>query len=785
MTSAPANTPAHPRSPADVGRSARDVVRLLVFVAAIASAFAAVRFHHVNLLEVALYRELAGAPGWVRPVSRVVVWFGSPATIAVTAGIAFYLRRVRLGFSLIMAGSLGWLAGHLTRALAEPRTAKVTIHGHLETLRTIFPADHMALAAALFTLASPYLPRRLRRLVPVLVALVAVAEDITGHQLALDIIAGAFIGWAMSTLVTLIMGTPGRSISADVIHRALAAAGLQPDRVSVVQAPMLGPRHFQVTTSAGETLMVELVRRGERRAGLNYKLRRLLASVDVEDEPGLSSPRHEVDHEALVSLLAERAGVRTPRVVLAGELGHGPALLVRAKVEGCRLPDLEVSDCPNAVLDDIWKQVCLLGQAHIAHHNLRATNLLIDADGRPWVLDFTFAKAGAPARRLAQDVAETLVSLTAVVGAERAVATAVNHIEPSRLREALTYLQPLALPYRIREQLPERSALLNLAESLAAEVDATRPSFLPKIRARVLISLVFGGGAVYLLLPQLGTVPRLIAAVEHANYWWLVAAVAAGLATFASDAVSYMGATRLSLPFRRTTLVQLASAFTSRLTPFGVGGIALNLVYMERQGGDRAEAVGSVALNQGAGAVVHATLFFIAVAVLGTSGRIGKVKLPTGWPVLVVVAAILVAVGLAVRSRFGRQRLLEPARRVARNLSVAVRQPARAVGLFVGSAGVTVFNGLALAASLAAFSTHVPLVSVVAVYTGGAAIASAAPTPGNLGAVEAALAAGLTAIGIAPASAVAAVLAFRLLTFWLPILPGLAVLRYLQHRGVI
>jgi len=73
----------------------------------------------------------------------------------------------------------------------------------------------------------------------------------------------------------------------------------------------------------------------------------------------------------------------------------------------------------------------------------------------------------------------------------------------------------------------------------------------------------------------------------------------------------------------------------------------------------------------------------------------------------------------------------------------------------------------------------------MAVYVGGSAIASAAPTPGNLGAIEAAIVAGLTGIGVPPEQAVAAVLSFRLLTFWLPILPGGPVFRYLQHRRVV
>jgi uncharacterized membrane protein YbhN (UPF0104 family) len=45
--------------------------------------------------------------------------------------------------------------------------------------------------------------------------------------------------------------------------------------------------------------------------------------------------------------------------------------------------------------------------------------------------------------------------------------------------------------------------------------------------------------------------------------------------------------------------------------------------------------------------------------------------------------------------------------------------------------------------------------------------------------------AGLTGIGVRSEPAVAAVLTFRLITFWLPILPGLAAFRYMQHRRLV
>jgi glycosyltransferase 2 family protein len=150
-----------------------------------------------------------------------------------------------------------------------------------------------------------------------------------------------------------------------------------------------------------------------------------------------------------------------------------------------------------------------------------------------------------------------------------------------------------------------------------------------------------------------------------------------------------------------------------------------------------------------------------------------------------VVAGVLVAAGALLGSPFGRRRVLAPSVRVGRELARALRSPRQALGLFGGAAGVTLGNAVALVTCLAAFDPHFPVLSALAVYVGGSAIASPAPTPGKLGAVEAALVAGLTGIGVHSEPAVAAVLTFRLISFWIPIVPGLGVFRYLQHRRIV
>jgi undecaprenyl-diphosphatase len=111
------------------------------------------------------------------------------------------------------------------------------------------------------------------------------------------------------------------------------------------------------------------------------------------------------------------------------------------------------------------------------------------------------------------------------------------------------------------------------------------------------------------------------------------------------------------------------------------------------------------------------------------------------------------------------------------------RRPRQAIQLFGGSSGVTLFNALALAASLAAFRAGASLDEVIVVYLGGSAVASVSPTPGSLGAVEAALVAGLTGVGVAAGPAVAGVLAFRLITFWLPSVPGFVAYRAARRRA--
>jgi undecaprenyl-diphosphatase len=151
-------------------------------------------------------------------------------------------------------------------------------------------------------------------------------------------------------------------------------------------------------------------------------------------------------------------------------------------------------------------------------------------------------------------------------------------------------------------------------------------------------------------------------------------------------------------------------------------------------------------------------------------------KLPSGSKLLLILAVVAAALGAVLATRWGRRnvwsRLVRAIQRSWANLREVASSPGKLTLLFGGSVVVTLAYVAALAASVQAFGGGVSVAKIGAVYLAASALAAAAPTPGGLGAIEAALVAGPPGVGMRPAAAVSAVLRDRLATYWLPVLPG-------------
>ena len=98
-----------------------------------------------------------------------------------------------------------------------------------------------------------------------------------------------------------------------------------------------------------------------------------------------------------MALLAARAGVRTPEVLLVQSFDSGAGMLVQRRVAGQDLGQLDAAKVDDALLTEVWRQVGLLHKAGIAHGELVLSNVMVDGDGRPWLVDFDQARAARAA----------------------------------------------------------------------------------------------------------------------------------------------------------------------------------------------------------------------------------------------------------------------------------------------------------------------------------------------------------------------------------------------------
>jgi uncharacterized membrane protein YbhN (UPF0104 family) len=143
----------------------------------------------------------------------------------------------------------------------------------------------------------------------------------------------------------------------------------------------------------------------------------------------------------------------------------------------------------------------------------------------------------------------------------------------------------------------------------------------------------------------------------------------------------------------------------------------------------------------------------------------------------------LVGISLPAGRKLLTARVRPLVSRVVPRLVAVLQHPARLATGLGGALMLNVAYIFCLDAATRAFGGDLPLPAVAVVYLAGAVVGSAVPTPGGLGGVEAAMSAGLTAAGLNGATAISAVLLYRLVTFWLPIPVGWVSLTWLQRTG--
>jgi glycosyltransferase 2 family protein len=651
-----------------------------------------------------------------------------------------------------------------------------------------FPELRLAGVTAILVVSGPELVRPARRLAFALVLLAATGVVALGAALPSAALAGLSFGLAGAAAVRLAFGTaagvpPSARIRTELDGLSVQTTDLQPaDRQRVGAAEYVGH------DAAGKPLNVRVLGRD---AQDTQRLARRWRSFAYRD------PRHmvavgrveQVEHEALVTLMAASAGVRVPRVVTAAMGSYGDALIVTDEPDVAPLEEAE--DASDPLLRALWQEVARLRAARISHGRLNLRSVAV-VDGKPVLIDLEAAALGAPQTALDIDVAELLVSSTVLVGPKRALAAAIHGVGGEAIAGALPYLERAALTPHTRDLARRNDVAIKELREAAGEATNTKLPELAdvrRVRARDFLYTGLIALAAYLLITKLAKIGfgTIYHELKGSDLVWVGVALIIVQFTYVSQAISLRGAVETPLPLLPTVVLKCAAKFLNLTVPGSAGTIALNIRFLQKLGVPTGPAVASGAIDGIIATVIEVLLVLAVIPLvhlhLNTKQISGAV--PSGTFIAIIFVALVLAVVIVIAVPKLRNKIV-PSVKTAFAALWAVARSGRKLGeLFGATLATEVLYALALGAACLAYGVHLALWQLIAVNVIASTLAGLVPVPGGIGAAEAALAGGLVAIGIPEAVAFAIAITDRLCTYYLPPISGYFALRWLQRKGFV
>ena len=730
-----------------------------------------------------LVKDLPGLFGWFWEIAHdlLLLWPLALLVASVVARHRLFLLRdqvlgglVAFGVTTLIAGGWSSMVDGLTRT--QPPV--------------VYPAVRLAIATALIVTTSPHLGRPIRRFGRWVIALGGFAGIALGITLPLGVVTGLSIGFGSAALVHLVFGSPGGLPSLDQVRAALEELG---QTVSNLRHATLQPRGVALLRGQDARGRALLVKVYGRDAWDGQLLTSTWSYLWYRDEsPSITfSRRQQVEHEAFVTLLAERSGIPVLPVVAAGVAGARDGVLV-IEADARPLDEAIADGLLGGLLDRLWRAVTAMHEARIAHGSLDAQHVGVAADGSPRLADFQTSSSSATPQAVLADRAQLLVTTALIAGDDAAVRAALDAIGADGLTEVLPYIQPAALTHATRRSLKDAQRDLDAIRDAAAEAAGTEPPKLEPLRRvtigslLTIVVLLLAAYFVFTAIANVG-IDQVVAELEKADSAWLWTALLIVPVVPVAQAFGTMGASMLPLRLGPVIALEYAVQFIALAVPSSAARVAMNVRFFQKEGAPAAQALTIGLIDSVFGFIVQVLLLVMILV----SGLVtldislnglnfdpnGKLLILAGVLLLVLIAIALMIPRIRnpIRAHVAEAR---PALRV-------IRSPIKLAGLLGGNFTAQFLLAIVLGLTVRAFGESATMAQLLLTNTLVSLFAGFMPVPGGIGVSEAALAFCLTAIGIPSASAAAIALTYRLLTFYLPPVWGVFAMRWLRKQSYL
>ena len=442
-----------------LARRTSDILRLLlaaVFLAVVITSSLITRYDWVSL-----EKSISDIVGVLTPTQSNLVYLAyGIAIVALPFAILIGLiagRHWKLLGAYAAAGVISVLALSVRPdGIAAPRW-HFDVAEQPKTFLSQFLDDPrwIAMLAAMLTVSGPWLPARWRRWWwALLLAFVPIHLAVSAVVPARSLL-GLAVGWFIGALVILVVGTPALEVPLEGAIRAMDRRGCRITDLTVVRLAGRGALLLSATCADGAVKDIELYSPNQRSGGAMRQLWRKLTLRGGETAPFHASMRRVVEHRALMAIAIGDLGLANTSPLAVTPLDRGWTLYAYTPARGTPLDEATES----TLVARVWGALRTLHDQHISHGDLRARKITVDGDTVMFG-GFEHAEYGATDAQMQSDIAQLLVTTTALYDAPTAVRAAMGVFGKIAVLTASQRLAKAAVPKRIREPIADSRGIL-------------------------------------------------------------------------------------------------------------------------------------------------------------------------------------------------------------------------------------------------------------------------------------------------------------------------------------